>query len=626
MAIPNSTITMHHVGNVVENINMSMRAEDFPHIAELLNSLYAEPIVAIVREYSTNAWDSHVSAGVTRPIEITLPTTDRLELVIQDFGLGMSIDDLRNTYSMYGASSKRLSNAVAGQLGLGCKSGLSYAEAFTITAIKDGIKTVAMSTKDDHGIGVIKVLDTAGTTEGNGVRINIPIQRYDVAKVCDAAYKLFQFWSPDTVLINGSTPITPDWAIAPLRIDNDTLVVRSDGSLNTSYVIMGNVPYPVKDAKVGRSNRRFVARINIGDVDFVPSREAVKHTRHTDATLSELSEYITDNFDRVLKTKLGTATNKWEETLLGILWSGKTLALESNQDRYIISYNPEHGARRKSQSHAKYNLYNITQSNVIVVTGFNAKTLSAPARSRLEEYAPKDTRFVILPAGVSGIGMLQGRPGTVAWETIVGSTNKVKVKGVARSRKTETVYQILDGGGMTAAELSSLTGKVMYLEPDDTARYGSLDGTVVRLYSTRQLQRIRRAVPNIVHYPVELQARQDEALEAITSYDISVAQARTLDSVFASLPAERVEDPELAKHIRLSKVADTDTIADANRLGITVRFSEITDYRRRYQLINPYGQPANLSTTYKEDCLLYINTKYNNTILLNNPLQVKGAA
>mgnify|MGYP001593379558 FL=1 len=180
MAIPNDTITMHHVGNVQEDISMGIRSEDFRYLADVLNGLYSDTIAAPVREYSTNAWDSHVAAGVTRPIEVTLPTAEDLHFTVQDFGLGMTVDDLRNTYAMYGASDKRDSNEVAGQLGLGSKSGLSYADLFVVTAVKGGVKTIAYVTKDDHGLGVIQVKDTVMTDEPNGVSIKIPVDRYDV--------------------------------------------------------------------------------------------------------------------------------------------------------------------------------------------------------------------------------------------------------------------------------------------------------------------------------------------------------------------------------------------------------------------------------------------------------------
>src|SRR5690606_19893214 len=118
------TITHHHVGEIKAEFAAGIRSEDFPHLANLLINLYSDPVAAVIREYACNAYDSHIAAGNTDPILVTLPTHASPEFVVQDFGIGLSIDDLRDVYSMYGRSLKRESNDMVGQLGLGCKSGL----------------------------------------------------------------------------------------------------------------------------------------------------------------------------------------------------------------------------------------------------------------------------------------------------------------------------------------------------------------------------------------------------------------------------------------------------------------------------------------------------------------------
>src|SRR5690606_1580164 len=155
-------------------------------------------------------------------------------------------------------------------------------------AVKDGVKTVAMSTKDEHGVGVIKVLDTVGTSEPNGVKITIPVESYDVTRFNSEAASLYSFWEAGTVIIDGEAPEVPEWRKVALALDDHTFIIpTSSDTLYTSYVVMGNVAYPVPDAPGGRSGlrRRFVAYLNMGDVDFVPSRECVHHTHHTDETL-----------------------------------------------------------------------------------------------------------------------------------------------------------------------------------------------------------------------------------------------------------------------------------------------------------------------------------------------------
>lgn len=605
MAIPTIAQVMHHTGNVQEDIAMGVRAEDFPFLADILNGLYSDTVAAPVREYSTNAWDSHVFAGVTRPIEITLPTTERLEFVVQDFGLGMSIDNLRETYAMYGASDKRDSNAVAGMLGLGSKSALSYAEAFTVSAVKGGVKVVAMVTKDDRGLGVIKVLDTLGTDEPNGVRITVPVDRYDVDRFRTAARNLFRFWEPGSVLVDGEAPVAQEWATSALQIDSDTWLVRKDAGLHSSYVIMGNVPYPVEDVTIGHMDYRFVARLNIGDVVPTPSREAVKNDRWTEETLSDLRDYITLRFKPALDRAKASTTTRWEDTLLRSVWMGSQTKLRASQDRPIWSFEP--GAwGRKARSHLSYAIRSITLTNVVIVTGFTAKNLSGSARERLVAFAGAKANYVILPIGV-GVGVLEGRPNTYTWDQIVGSTETPKADKAARAPKAETIYAVLgQTTGMTAAQLAEVSGTVLYLEPGEHSSHGDLNATVVRLYSPAQLPRIQRFVPRISPYQNEVTRQRKAAVAAITADDLRIMQAKTLPTFLTAFDPSQVHDLELSSLILRSKADEPACIAEAKRFGYAPEIKPLPDFSERYPLA--FATPYDRSLAAER--LFYMNARY----------------
>jgi DNA topoisomerase VI subunit B len=122
--------------------------------------------------HCTAAFDSDVPTH--RPIQIKLPTQFDHYLVIQDFGLGLSIDDITEIYSRYGASTKRDTDDQTGMLGLGSKSALTYATQFTMTSVKNGVKAEVLISVKTNGAGVMEVMDTSTTTEPNGVRITIP--------------------------------------------------------------------------------------------------------------------------------------------------------------------------------------------------------------------------------------------------------------------------------------------------------------------------------------------------------------------------------------------------------------------------------------------------------------------
>ena len=616
MAIPNNTATHHHIGTVKAEFAAGIRAEDFPHIANLLINLYSNPIEAVIREYSTNALDAHIAAGNIDPILVTLPTSASSEFVVQDYGIGLSVDDLRDVYSMYGRSLKRESNDFVGQLGLGCKSGLTYADAFTITAVKDGVKCVAMSTKDERGVGTIKVLDTVSTNEPNGVRIAIPVRSGDIWHFRSTAEELFQFWDQGTVLVDGVAPEVPEWRKQGLALDDDTWVIPHSAGLYSSYIVMGNVAYDVPDAEIGpahhRTTRRFVARVNMGDVDFVPSRESVHNTPHTLATLSELRDYIDTHFRRVLNERLDQCETRWDETMLKVLWKGSQMKVNASQAMPIWEYQPT-AYGRKARAHTNYRFGNLTDSATVVVTGFPNKSLSPVHRERLTELYPSTQQFVVIPKGSDAAAFI-GRENTLTWDEVVGSTNdpSSKASRVARGKRAETRYNTLNGPSYTAAELAALGTKVLYLWPKEYASAGTLDCTVVMLYSGNQIDRLRRLVPGIKHYSEEYRARRDAVLAAITDEDRRYVAARALHGAYSRLDPSKINDPEMAEAIRLYHQPESDRLAAARRFGVSVPSSgkDVNNkFYERYPLVNP-NQQYYAHRLPVDEVVQYINYKY----------------
>ena len=626
MAIPSNTVTMSHHGSSSESINMGIRSQDFKFLADVLNGLYSNVIAAPLREMSTNAWDSHVVAGVTRPIEITLPNLSRLELVIQDFGIGMNLTDLRETYAFYGASDKRSSNLVAGQLGLGSKSPLSYADGFTVSAVKDHEKVIAFVTKDDQGIGVIKILVSPhATDECDGVQVKIPVKRQDVDSFRREASNLFRFWEPGTVLVDGEAPSVEGWQKSALQIDNDTFLVRPT-LLNSSYVIMGNVAYPVEDVKIDRLLRRFVARINIGDIDFVPSRENVKHTAHTDATLRELHQFIISHFDRVLSNAFSSVSSRWEETLIREQWqSSGSLRLQTPDHANLWTYTPSpvYGRRAaKSSDSLLINSAILNTERTTIITGYPSKNISASHRSRVRAAFKDSNCFIFLPKNTSGVYMLDKRPNTYSWDEIIQITSLSNDYSSPKSVKkiVETKYRTSDGKHLTVDELCNLSGKVLYIEHLKDSEMvllsslGSLGATVVYVF-TKQIPRIIRCVPGIGSYNDEYIDQRRAVLNNVSSYDREIIKARALPKALSILDHTKINDVELADYIYLSKKLDTPALAAASTWGIHIEpTSPLPNYHDTYPLVSAISEYSlRNQPNALDEFVLYINASYEAT-------------
>lgn len=282
-----------------ETVKMEIDATATAHIMSVLTDLYSDRLMAVIREYATNAWDAHLEAGVTRPIEVTLPSRMSSYYHIKDYGIGLDVEGIRNIYSKYGKSTKRASNDFNGMLGLGCKSAMTYAAQFSIISVKDGMKYNVSVSRGTDGVGEMQVIDSVPTNEPNGVEIVVPIKSADVYAVSQKVAQFFQWWPEGTVLVNGTKPSR----FTGREIVKDLYMV--DG-LEKDLIVMGNVAYPVpyedgifagERDHYGRSRKTFgvVYFAPMGAVTFSPSRESLQTNRNTRETVDKAKALFAAN-------------------------------------------------------------------------------------------------------------------------------------------------------------------------------------------------------------------------------------------------------------------------------------------------------------------------------------------
>lgn len=300
-----STITSHDTTEG-EEIGFTISAKNSGWVMQTLADLYSNRELAVIREYSTNAYDSNKELAIANgteiaPIHVTLPSTMHPYFSVQDFGIGMSEETLRNVYTSFGESTKRDSDDFNGMLGFGSKSAIAYTNTFTVTAIKAGIKTVAMVVrKPDYSIVLKIVMKNVKTHEPDGVTIEVPVSNINIFN--SIANDFYKYWLPGSVIVNQQQPT---WA-AGEQIGTNLYYSKND----RSYVVMGNVAYVIENAGVlfpsGMNEMSFVAYIPLGSVEFTPNREALKYS---DFTKNTLKRVIAD-FSKEIVTKAKSDLDK----------------------------------------------------------------------------------------------------------------------------------------------------------------------------------------------------------------------------------------------------------------------------------------------------------------------------
>lgn len=311
-----------------EDVRMTLDTDSLAHLMSVLTNLYSNKTLAIVREYSTNALDSHIESGNTDPIQVTTPTDFQPYFTVRDFGVGMDAETIRNVYSRYGASTKRGTNSQNGMLGLGSKSALTYTSQFNITGVKDGIKTYVVVSRAADGSGVMKIISQSNTTEPNGVTISIPVaNRREIENV---AHAFFRFWKPGTVLLNGKDPSVEEG----LQLGRFTV---TDQVVN-DHIVMGNVAYPIQQDhrifKTSHSRTCVVAHVEMGEVNFTPSRESLHMTSLTKAMLDKLRIEFSDEVRKHIEDKIDRAASHAEAMKNYFEIQKTNLSVYANSIRY----------------------------------------------------------------------------------------------------------------------------------------------------------------------------------------------------------------------------------------------------------------------------------------------------
>ena len=284
-------------GQTQESIGMSLDLDSAQILMQMLSkNLYSDDIGSAIRECASNALDSHRRAGVDTPIVVSLKAAsyNNYEFCVEDFGIGLDADDVRNIISKYGKSTKRNSATELGMMGLGFKAPLAYSSSFYFVCRKDGMERKYMMYEGED-TNTIDLLYETETTEANGVKIIIPVKYGDkynfIRKIKEQLcyFESVYFDVPDDPSINNDFVISrhPDFQFSEMSTDTKL------------HICLDNVYYPLDFEKLGIDRLEFplALRFSLSDGLFpTPNRESLRYTQEAKDIIKKKLGKVADYF------------------------------------------------------------------------------------------------------------------------------------------------------------------------------------------------------------------------------------------------------------------------------------------------------------------------------------------
>lgn len=255
-----------HVENSVGTSDEFQIKADEKLFMLLSDSVYSDKIAAGIREITCNAYDAHVEAGQERKFQVTIPSRDKPEFRVRDFGKGLSPDQM-SMYTTYGDSSKEGSNAYIGAFGIGAKSPFAYTNTFNVTSYYKG-KAYYYVMFVEQGKPRKTLLSECETDEPSGLEVFYAVKTSDVDEFRQKSMKILKWMKDKVEVLNADSYWLDDlenantnWQPADYLGQNFgeiDIEVSDRGYGSELKVVQGNVLYTISQDECKEAFEAFV--------------------------------------------------------------------------------------------------------------------------------------------------------------------------------------------------------------------------------------------------------------------------------------------------------------------------------------------------------------------------------
>lgn len=292
----------------IEGVKGGISTDSLPFMFRILSkSYYSRKIDSIVRELTSNCFDSHVEAGITEPVIIQRRydiENNNYNIVFKDVGVGMNPERMNKVFNQWFTSTKRGSNDYIGAFGLGSKSPFSYTDNFNIVTVHNNLKydyeyVLGSSLPElisNYGYDENQTPIGIPTDERNGTEIIINLLSNNDSKAFEEAIKkeLCYF---DDVYVSGFNYINNDYSI----YRKESFLFRPETYYSSElHIVLGKCCYPIDWKAINREriDLPFGVIFDIGELQVTPNRESLIYDASDDTSIADL---INSKINNVLK-------------------------------------------------------------------------------------------------------------------------------------------------------------------------------------------------------------------------------------------------------------------------------------------------------------------------------------